>query len=247
MGTWGTSLFSDDTASDVRGDFRDYLGDGKSTEEATQLILKDYEGYVDDPDDGPVFWLALASTQWKLGRLLDWVRDRAIQVIDAGADLEQWAADNPKDLPKRKAVLEKLRAELLSPQPAPKKVAKRYRDTTPFEVGDVISYRTRAGKFVLFRVIGHHEDKGGRSPVAELLDWVGERSPEEKEIRKMKPLQHPVWGSKMLLGAVSAREYPADRVSLVMKGSKPAQKMGRHFVELWRGLDDSLERQYGIQ
>lgn len=30
MGTWGTGIFSDDLASDIREDFKELIGDGKS-------------------------------------------------------------------------------------------------------------------------------------------------------------------------------------------------------------------------
>ena len=43
-----------------------------------------------DEDEACVFWLALAATQSKLGRLIDLVRDRAIEIIDSGADLRRW-------------------------------------------------------------------------------------------------------------------------------------------------------------
>jgi hypothetical protein len=35
------------------------------------------------------------------------------------------------------------------------------------------------------RVIGHHEDKGGRSAVCELLDWTGSEVPSPEEISRL--------------------------------------------------------------
>ena len=37
MGTWGTGLFSDDLAADVRDEFRDLIGEGLTTEAAVNL------------------------------------------------------------------------------------------------------------------------------------------------------------------------------------------------------------------
>jgi len=76
MGTWGTAIFSDDTASDVRDEFRDLIGEGLSTEQATDKLLREYAPSLDDPDDGPPFWLGLAVTQWKCGRLLERVKEK---------------------------------------------------------------------------------------------------------------------------------------------------------------------------
>ena len=50
MGAWGTAIFSDDTASDVREEFRDLIGEGLSTEQATDKLLKEYAPSLDDPD-----------------------------------------------------------------------------------------------------------------------------------------------------------------------------------------------------
>ena len=35
MGTWGVAIFSDDLAADIRGDFRELIGDGLTPSEAT--------------------------------------------------------------------------------------------------------------------------------------------------------------------------------------------------------------------
>ena len=65
MGTWGIALFSDDLAADVRDDFKELLGDGYSPAEATDILIRQYKDVLDDEDESPVFWLALAATQWK--------------------------------------------------------------------------------------------------------------------------------------------------------------------------------------
>ena len=69
MGSWSTAIFSDDTACDVRDDFKDYIGDGYSSSEATNLIIAEWQKSLDDPDEESIFWLSLAVTQWNIGRL----------------------------------------------------------------------------------------------------------------------------------------------------------------------------------
>ena len=90
MGAWGTAIFSDDTASDIRGDYRDLLGDGYSPAEATDQILSEWKDSLDDPEERSVVWLALAVTQWKLGRLEERVKGKALEIIDSGSDLDRW-------------------------------------------------------------------------------------------------------------------------------------------------------------
>ena len=40
MGTWGTGLYSNDSACDIRGDYIDKLKRGKTNDEATQELIK---------------------------------------------------------------------------------------------------------------------------------------------------------------------------------------------------------------
>ena len=65
MGTWGTPIFSDDFAMDLRREFRDTIGYGKSPADATAELIVAYEEVLTDPDESCVFWLALAAaTTW---------------------------------------------------------------------------------------------------------------------------------------------------------------------------------------
>lgn len=182
MGVWGTAVFSDDTASDIRGDYRDYLGDGLSGSEATARILAEYKSSLDDPQQASVVWLALAAVQWKLGRLEPQILEHALEVIASGSDLKRWEAGTA-DFTKRKAVLEKLRAQLISPQPTAKRVPKQIRSECHWSVGDLVSYKLRSGKLIVFRVIGHHTDKGGTYPTCEILDWIGDEIPPLENLR----------------------------------------------------------------
>ena len=120
MGVWGPSLFSDDVACDVRDYYRELLEDGVEDGAATGQTVEKFRSYLDDSDG--VALLALAVTQSKLGRLDSAIRDRALAVLDRGADLEAWEHDNPKLVPRRRAVLEKARAQLTGPQPRRRRV-----------------------------------------------------------------------------------------------------------------------------
>ncbi|QNN52758.1 DUF4259 domain-containing protein [Nocardioides mesophilus] len=116
MGAWGPAIFSDDTAADVRGDYRELLEDQVSDEEATRRVIAEYERL--DQDEAHVLWLALAAAQHQVGRLDEDVKRRAVGVIDSEVGLELWAETGPKELAKRKAALSRLREQLTGPQPA---------------------------------------------------------------------------------------------------------------------------------
>lgn len=65
MGTWGTALYSDDLAADLRDDLRDLIGDGLTIEAAVDQLVREYGT---DEEQAGVFWLVVADTAWRLGR-----------------------------------------------------------------------------------------------------------------------------------------------------------------------------------
>lgn len=250
MGAWGTAIFSDDIACDIRDEYRDLIGDGRSGEEATKFLMKNWEEQLDDLDIMPVFWLALAATQWKIGRLEPWVKEKALQIIDSGADLERWEAEgDAKTVKKRQEVLNKLREQLNQPQREPTKISKRFKSETDLVVGDAISYRLLSGQYVIFRVIGHHTDAGGITPICELCKWVGTEIPSNEEIGVLKYLScgqsnHPY--TQFFLGQLKKKEYPNERTQLVAKGVRVHQKPYQPVIFLWGTLDEQLQKLFDL-
>jgi hypothetical protein len=133
MGTWGAAIFSDDTAADVRDTYRSTLESGVSDAEAMHEILQGFG------TDDRVVWLALAATQSVLGRLDPLVRDRAVEIIDTGEDLEEWGDAATRDQRARSTALLKLRATLTDQQPARRPIPVKWRHHTDLVVGDVLS------------------------------------------------------------------------------------------------------------
>lgn len=76
MGAWGAGLYQDDVTCDIKDDYLDRLKIGYPNEEATEEVIEYNEDYIDDSDDGPLFWFALADIQWKYGRLLPQVKKK---------------------------------------------------------------------------------------------------------------------------------------------------------------------------
>jgi hypothetical protein len=249
MGTWGTDLYNDDTALDVRDDYKDILGDGISEPEATNRLIEQWKSALSDPDDSPIFWLALADTQWNLGRLQVRVKQEAFSVIENNSDLTRWLSDT-KQSAKRKVVLERLKQKLETDQPAEKKVKKRYVDSTDWNLGDVYCLRLQSRKLVLLHVIGFHQDKGGRSPVCEILEWNGENVPNKIVIENTgylfakPPSQHLC---QFLFASLSSKDFQKDRIHLVAKDITPKQKCGGYSVIFWRYVDKQFDRLFGLQ
>lgn len=248
MGAWGTGIFQDDTACDLRDDYKDYLGDGLTAADARARILEDYKSSLADPDQSTVAWLALAAVQWQLGRLDPDTLQHALTIIDNGSNLTRWNV-NAKDRARRKAVLEKLRAQLASPQPPEKKIRKRVLSECPWKIGDLFSYRLLSGKVIIFRVIGLHTDKGGTYPVCEMLDWLGDEVPSLDVLRSLpfRPSQ-PIFGrpvTKLMLVGLSKKW--AKRVQTLGLNLPPAQTPERSSVDHFKYLDKFLKDRFDLE
>ena len=214
LGASGTGLFSDDVACDIRDDYRELIGDGLAGPAATDRLLRKWADALDDPDEGPVIWLALAATQWRTGRLEDRVRERAEEVIRSGRDVLRW--DTESDRRARARVLAKLQSDLDSPQRHPVKVRPRLRTTTPLRPGDAITYRLTDERLVLLRVVFRVGDDNDNYPIVEVADWVGLSSPAAPGSLQTRSFHAGV----EMLSLVQHRrgDYPQDRIDVVARG-----------------------------
>lgn len=140
MGAWGPAIFSSDTACDVRGTYEDMLCYGHTPEEAEAQTMKEMEMDRLHPEDDPDAWLALAATEWRCGRKLsDDVRAIAMALIDQPIPTDLWKTEKLR-LSRRKA-LDKLRDQLSSPLPKPKRLRPLPTIHSPWQVGDVIAVK----------------------------------------------------------------------------------------------------------
>lgn len=171
MGTWGPGIFSNDTAADVRDEFRELIEDGVEPGSASAQILRSFAHRLDDPDEGPAFWTGLAAVQARLGLLQPAVKERALTVIEAGADLHLWVGARKRG--QRQRALQKLREELIGPARKPTTVRKPARLQSRVVAGQVLGLALPNGGEARLRVIGLHSSRTGDFPVVELLDELG--------------------------------------------------------------------------
>jgi len=209
LGAWGTALFSDDEACDIRNYYRELLEERVEDNAATRQTLEQFEAYLQAPDS--VALIALAVTQSKVGRLDPDVRDRALALIDAGADLAVWEQENPKLLSKRRAALEKARAQLTGPQPARKRLRPPKRQLSGLAAGDVLALAL-PGRVALLRVVCVHAHRLGEAPVLEELDFDGTELPPRDALERLGPrvkdpiiYKHPLESHTRFTGFVNQR------------------------------------------
>ena len=227
MGVWGTDIFSDDTACEIRDTYRDLLGEGWTGEAAKARIVKEFSDLIGDPAESGVIWLALAAVQWKHGLLDEDTLGRALEVIDSGSDLAIWEAEST-DHEKRRQSLERLREEITSQQPAEKKVEKRVLERCDWPRGSLVTFRLLSGKLTLLRVIDRFTDKGGTYPICELLDWTGTEILGKSElaklgVRKSVPEFRPKAGYVTQLILVGLNQAMLKRFEKLDLRSKPSK------------------------
>ena len=194
MGTWDTGLFDNDDAADLRSDYRAYLADAQSDAGATDAVARDYAATLDRPQDTTSFWLALASIQWRIGRLDPRVKAAALAIIDDGLDLAQWENSPLRD--KRRAVLTKLRGVLVSPLPAAKPLPKPLPIQLPgWNFAEVVGCRAANGKYVLLHVLGYNawSTVAARAPIVTILNWFAESAPGDDDVARLSYINHNGW------------------------------------------------------
>ena len=166
MGAWGTGLYQDDTAIDIRDTIKNELKLGKSLSTIISQLKSSYEiGEYENNDEEPVFWCALADTLWKLGRLDNETKNIALNWIEKGGDIKRWEYEDSKLAYKRKQVFLKLKDKLISPQPSEKKISKQRFYICPWNLGDVFAMKLNGkiseekgllGTYLLFQVADKH-------------------------------------------------------------------------------------------
>jgi len=178
VGAWGTGIFANDTACDVRDEYRFWLEEKLPDHEATQRVIATHDG-----DDDPDVWLALAATQWKLGRLEPEIKQRALQVIDEGQGLDLW---EPDQVGRRKKALSALRAQLEQLPPPRREIRPKWAHVTDLNLGDVIAAPLDDKNAVALRVIWvYDEQRRWRTPAFEIYRWTGSQLPSVDDLKAL--------------------------------------------------------------
>ena len=141
MGTWGPNLYQNDTSLDVKDEFEKLYNEGKNVQEITDILTEEYKSLFGDIKEEPLFWLALADTQWEFGVLLPVVKEKALYWIDESVNMLIFKSINTSAKENRIKNLNGLRVKLLSTQPKVKKITKKRIYKCQWKYGDVFAYR----------------------------------------------------------------------------------------------------------
>lgn len=200
MGAWGTAIFSDDEACDVRQEYN-VLAAYYDDDEFILCKMKEYFK-VKDPLDSmdAVFWYAMAAQQVKYGRVCDEVRKNALECIDRRYTMDGWYVH--KDCVKREKVMMKLKEDLLKENIVHRKVSKPKKVKAIWKENDVVAYHLVNivedqwrkpsdywfyGKYILLKIVTVK-----RNPISHIIsdidydewmycavyDWIGDEIPD---------------------------------------------------------------------
>ena len=261
MGIWGTGLYDNDSACDVRDGYLDFLQDGLGNEEAYSKTLESFHEYIGDQDE-PLFWFALAETQWKIGRLRPEVKAKALEWIDKNGYLDMWE-DNAKGPAGWEKTLQKLKDKLNSPMPREKRIHKV--DHNPWNLHDVYAYQFHDekskengffGKYMLIQKIGegrHYERKKLFMHI-HVVDHVFDTLPKLDDITKCRIL--PLDDLKFIekrgfktIGIIpidKPSEYPAKHLTFLGSMPGPANRDISGWIQSisWFGMEYFLSHYY---
>ncbi len=112
MGAWGTRIYEDDTALDIRGDFLEHFHAGEAMNEIEATIKEEY--FEEDTSEiTDVAILALACAELEVGQLSDGTKAAALEVIVSGRQYDYWKQEaTPAEAGRRKRELTRIKSYL---------------------------------------------------------------------------------------------------------------------------------------
>jgi len=230
--------------------------------EKTMAFFKDCLG---DEDDEPLLWFALAETQWKTGRLLPEVKDKALAWIEKGALLALWE-ESQVGVTGWIETLKNLKATLESPVPKEKKIRKpSVLNQNLWNVNDVYAYQFHMeeskkhgtfGKYILIQKIGEGElywSEGSVAMRVHIFDRLFDNTPTLNDMDGLRllPIGQPGTSGELfmsvLLDYIKKKEYPAGYLTYLGSKVAPINRMILKNSTLpWVGLEGRFNHFYQL-
>ena len=169
MGSWGTGIFQDDFACDLRGLYEELVS-LRFEDDAVFAELHREFGKAEGIDES-TFWIALAMLQHKIGRLDEEVKNKALAFIDSGRALQDWielADEEDSSVASRKKQLLKAREKIASPppprkNPRPSKFLRERIDKTyspyAWKQDGLYAFKTKQGEYVVLAATEVHQNR----------------------------------------------------------------------------------------
>ena len=258
MGTWGSGLYANDSTCDVRDTYMGFLRKQLDSQTAYEKTLEQCGDYLNDEDETPLFWFALADTQWRVGRLTPEVKDKALEWIEKEGGLELWKESSSSGAGWLKTI-HALKSKLETPAPPEKKIrTPKVVDMNLWNINDVYAYHFQSesskerglyGKYILLRKIAVESDYTCQVRMRiQVMDHAFDKEPVLKDIEGLRvlPLNCPVDNtveSAMSLSMFlnNRREYPEENLIFIGRLQTPVPQMviaDRYCGMCWRDADE---------
>lgn len=154
MGTWGIGISQNDTAADVYADYMELFNAQKEAGAILAEVKKRHADALEDEDDGPVAWLAIAKAQWECGHLSSDVLKRIERIVSHGEGLALWEESGTKSLERRRKLLDAFLAKLRTTNDRPRKPRRPTIRKPIFQTGDCLAVRLSDGDYGAAIVLG---------------------------------------------------------------------------------------------
>ncbi len=149
MGVWGSGLYSGDFALDLRATIGAVVRLPFDPDRLVEILGESEPTAANDPNDEghTTFWLIVADQFAKRGIVCDRVREKALEIIDAGEDIAllQKLGMKESDLRKRHKLLQEVRTRIVAANVRKPRTVLKKPQLLLMTMGDVIVYPTRRG------------------------------------------------------------------------------------------------------
>jgi len=178
MGTWGNKVTQDDFVLDVIDTFVSSLKVTQDVQETTKSTIQQYASELEDPDDGPLFWLGLAEAQWRFGATAADVVAKMKDDQINGRGLDRWRDEGSKELDARKSELASFIDKVERPNPKPKSLPKLVKRKPLYNPGDCLSIKLDDGVYTAAVVLKSDTSNPelGLNLIA-ILDYLSQKEP----------------------------------------------------------------------
>ena len=197
MGAWDTAVEADDTFQDAAASFEQHLKHQQSVEGATAALLANFAEDLEDVDEGPSIWMALADGQWKYGKV---DANLLARLRADGFALERWQDAEASVRKIRQQKVAEFVERVSSANKNPKKLPKLVRRPAKFAAGDCLSFQLDDGRFTGAYVLATDDSdpERGRDLIV-MLDYLASDAPalELFEARRWLQLHHGKWGGQL--------------------------------------------------
>ncbi|MEO7298035.1 MAG: hypothetical protein ABI042_05605 [Verrucomicrobiota bacterium] len=250
MGAWSTAILGDDSAADVYGEFIENYNDGKELSAIRRELEAKNKSELNDPDEGPIFWLAIAKAQWDCGSLDSDVLAKVGEIVNHGLGLDRWSEGTVRDLEKRKKVLSEFYTKLQTPNPKPKKRKKPRFIPAVFETGDCLALHLTSGGYgaALVLATDNTHKQYGKNLIGVLRYRSGQKPPLSVfESRDWLYINHHNWKNQIEITWCLGYAYRKHKVPIEKIGSNKIRwldpKDAKSFSP-WDWLANQVELQF---